>query len=215
MPSEPPKEPATISSIQRYGGKDAARVVVLVSRPTLFEVGEVAADSRHGSRFFVDIKDSRFRGKREIAGDGMLERIRIGEKGAATRVVLDLSAAASHRVFYSPRAVPTGHRRLYTSGRARSRRNMVRVTYDAPCSIRGHGGYDPGATGPGGLREKDVVLDIAHRAAPLIAREHGISTLLTRDSDVFVPLDERAAHANAFSFWICSSPSTATRASRQ
>src|SRR5690606_2663324 len=37
-----------------------------------------------------------------------------------------------------------------------------------------------------------------HRAAPLLAREVGVSTLLTRDVDVYVPLDERAARANAF-----------------
>jgi N-acetylmuramoyl-L-alanine amidase len=48
------------------------------------------------------------------------------------------------------------------------------------------------------LREKDVTLDVAHRAAPLIARELGVSTLLTRDGDDFVPLDERTARANAF-----------------
>ncbi len=62
----------------------------------------------------------------------------------------------------------------------------------------GHGGSDPGAIGPNGLREKDVTLDVAHRAAPILAREVGVSTLLTRDVDVYVPLDERAARANAF-----------------
>jgi N-acetylmuramoyl-L-alanine amidase len=62
----------------------------------------------------------------------------------------------------------------------------------------GHGGYDPGAVGSHGLREKDVTLDIAHRAAPIIARELGVSTLLTRDTDTFVALDERTARANAF-----------------
>ena len=41
-------------------------------------------------------------------------------------------------------------------------------------------------------------LDIAHRAAPLLAREVGVDALLTRDMDVFVPLAERAARANAF-----------------
>jgi N-acetylmuramoyl-L-alanine amidase len=43
-----------------------------------------------------------------------------------------------------------------------------------------------------------VTLDIAHRAAPLVARELSISTLLTRDTDDYVALDERAARANAF-----------------
>jgi N-acetylmuramoyl-L-alanine amidase len=72
-------------------------------------------------------------------------------------------------------------------------REVKRVVLDP-----GHGGHDPGAIGPTGLREKDVALDIAHRAAPLIARELGISTLLTRDTDVFVPLEERTARANGF-----------------
>jgi N-acetylmuramoyl-L-alanine amidase len=62
----------------------------------------------------------------------------------------------------------------------------------------GHGGNDPGATGPSGLREKDVTLDIAHRAAPLLARQLGVTTLLTRDGDVYVPLEERIARANSF-----------------
>jgi N-acetylmuramoyl-L-alanine amidase len=70
---------------------------------------------------------------------------------------------------------------------------MRRVVLDP-----GHGGHDPGAVGPSGLREKDVALDIAHRAAPLIASELGLSTLLTRDTDTFIPLDERVARANAF-----------------
>jgi N-acetylmuramoyl-L-alanine amidase len=42
------------------------------------------------------------------------------------------------------------------------------------------------------------VLDIAHRTAPLLARELGISTLLTRDTDARVALEERVAKANAF-----------------
>jgi N-acetylmuramoyl-L-alanine amidase len=75
----------------------------------------------------------------------------------------------------------------------RGPRAIQRVVLDP-----GHGGHDPGASGPSGLREKDVTLDIAHRAAPLIARELGISTLLTRDSDDYVALDERTARANAF-----------------
>jgi N-acetylmuramoyl-L-alanine amidase len=73
------------------------------------------------------------------------------------------------------------------------RRQVRRIALDP-----GHGGHDPGAVGAGGLREKDVTLDVAHRAAPLIARELSVATLLTRDSDDFIPLDERAARANAF-----------------
>jgi N-acetylmuramoyl-L-alanine amidase len=72
-------------------------------------------------------------------------------------------------------------------------RTIKRIVIDP-----GHGGDDAGAVGPTGLREKDVTLDIAHRVAPILAHELGVETLLTRDADVFVPLDERAARANAF-----------------
>ncbi len=63
----------------------------------------------------------------------------------------------------------------------------------------GHGGNDPGAIGPSGLREKDVTLDIAHRAAPLLARQLDVTTLLTRDGDHYVPLEGAHRASRAFS----------------
>lgn len=59
----------------------------------------------------------------------------------------------------------------------------------------GHGGKDPGAVGPTGVREKDVNLDVARRLARLL-RERGIEVVLTRTSDVFIPLAERSRIAN-------------------
>ncbi len=60
----------------------------------------------------------------------------------------------------------------------------------------GHGGRDSGAIGPRGLKEKDVVLDIALRLRRLIQDRLGMRVLLTRSEDVFVPLEERTAIAN-------------------
>ncbi len=61
----------------------------------------------------------------------------------------------------------------------------------------GHGGHDTGAIGPTGLCEKDVVLDIALRMRAIIKREYpSYDVILTRDSDVFIPLPERAQIAN-------------------
>ncbi len=67
----------------------------------------------------------------------------------------------------------------------------------------GHGGEDPGATGPHGTREKDVVLKIAHRLRDrinntVIKTTHGnlpMRAYLTRDADYFVPLQQRVAKA--------------------
>jgi len=62
----------------------------------------------------------------------------------------------------------------------------------------GHGGRDTGAVGPDGLKEKDVTLDVARRAATILGAQ-GIQVVLTRDDDHFVSLEERTARANAFS----------------
>jgi N-acetylmuramoyl-L-alanine amidase len=61
----------------------------------------------------------------------------------------------------------------------------------------GHGGHDPGTLGRGGLQEKDLVLDVAVRLQRLVRDELGAEVVMTRATDVFVPLEERTAIANA------------------
>jgi N-acetylmuramoyl-L-alanine amidase len=60
----------------------------------------------------------------------------------------------------------------------------------------GHGGHDPGARGPTGLQEKDVVLDVTRRVARLVEDELGVRVAMTRNTDVFIPLRERTNFAN-------------------
>lgn len=59
----------------------------------------------------------------------------------------------------------------------------------------GHGGNDPGATGKSGLKEKEVTLDIAKRLAALL-RAAGVTVVMTRSDDTFVPLASRCEIAN-------------------
>jgi N-acetylmuramoyl-L-alanine amidase len=63
------------------------------------------------------------------------------------------------------------------------------------CVDPGHGGKDPGAVAFDGLREKDVVLDISRKLASKL-RSFELDVVLTRESDVYVPLLERAYTAN-------------------
>ena len=67
---------------------------------------------------------------------------------------------------------------------------LVIVAIDA-----GHGGEDPGAIGPSGLYEKDVVLSIALKLRARINAQPGMRAMLTRESDYFVPLQERVLKA--------------------
>ncbi len=67
---------------------------------------------------------------------------------------------------------------------------LVVVAIDA-----GHGGEDPGASGPSGLREKDVVLAIALLLRDRLNANLNMRAMLTRDADFFVPLHERVKKA--------------------
>ena len=71
---------------------------------------------------------------------------------------------------------------------------LIIVALDA-----GHGGEDPGAIGPGGTREKDVVLRLAHllreRINATTVRGNAMRAYLTRDADYFVPLQVRVQKA--------------------
>ncbi|HYQ40695.1 MAG TPA: N-acetylmuramoyl-L-alanine amidase [Polyangiaceae bacterium] len=192
-----PRGPARVTKIERYAAADAARVVVYVTQPATYKVGFLDEGSK-SPRLFVDIDGATYQGAKAFDVGGLVTRVRIGAEAARTRVVLDLNGMAYRHVFYMPEPFrlvidvskdPPQHK----EESARGPRQVRRVVLDP-----GHGGHDPGASGPSGLREKDVTLDIAHRAAPLIARELGISTLLTRDGDDYVALDERTARANAF-----------------
>jgi N-acetylmuramoyl-L-alanine amidase len=66
-----------------------------------------------------------------------------------------------------------------------------RIVVDA-----GHGGHDTGTLGPGGIQEKEVVLDVALRLGKLLRQRMGADVTYTRDDDTFIPLEERTAIAN-------------------
>lgn len=79
--------------------------------------------------------------------------------------------------------------RPLSSGRKKVERLIV-VALDP-----GHGGEDPGAVGPSGLREKDVVLAVAKQLRDRLLQETNVRVLMTRDADYFVPLQERVRKA--------------------
>jgi N-acetylmuramoyl-L-alanine amidase len=60
----------------------------------------------------------------------------------------------------------------------------------------GHGGRDEGTSGPNGLLEKDLVLDVALRLGKLIESRMGSEVVFTRSDDTFIPLERRTAIAN-------------------
>ncbi|MBP7132167.1 MAG: N-acetylmuramoyl-L-alanine amidase [Aquabacterium sp.] len=93
----------------------------------------------------------------------------------------------------APRPAPadkTIERKVVTGDAQASAQRLVIVALDA-----GHGGEDPGAIGPSGLYEKNVVLAVAQKLRQRINAMPGMRAMLTRDSDYFVPLHERVNKA--------------------
>ena len=60
----------------------------------------------------------------------------------------------------------------------------------------GHGGSDPGCLDPAGPKEKDLTLDIALKLKAILEAESDLSAVLTRETDIFVPLEARTIVAN-------------------
>jgi N-acetylmuramoyl-L-alanine amidase len=83
-------------------------------------------------------------------------------------------------------AAAAEEQRLASLATTKKRERSRLVVIDA-----GHGGEDPGARGPNGVREKNVTLAVAKALAAELDQIPGVKTLLTRSGDWFIPLRER------------------------
>jgi N-acetylmuramoyl-L-alanine amidase len=144
-----------------------------------------------------------WQGQRCAAQGACLLRIALGEGDAPATSARAAPAAAplTPTVPITPpapsvTAIPA-HARAAAHAPGAGERAVI-VAVDA-----GHGGMDPGATGAGGTREKEVTLAIARALAARVDSAQGMHAVLTRDGDYFVPLRNRmeraaAAHADMF-----------------
>ncbi len=186
-----------ITKIEQWAGPEAARVVVHLDRSSRFRVGDVGSGAGQGLRTYVELDGVELGGtaRDTPVGGGVVSRILAEPTTTGSRVALDLNGPAYRRVFHllEPfRVVIDIAKHPPGSGPKGAGRSVERVVVDA-----GHGGNDPGAQGPTGVKEKEVTLAIAHRLAPILAKQ-GIQVTLTRDDDRYVTLEERTARANAF-----------------
>lgn len=155
----------------RYS-RDTVRVVIDLERSSTFRVFALPAPYR----IIIDID-----GEGEIPAPR--ESQAAATDAAAPPAQEPLQAAPADRGPFLSSAPPPPEPSF--------RRARVRVMIDP-----GHGGKDPGAIGPTGLKEKDVVLDIGRMVRERLSRLEAYEVRMTRDSDVFIPLEERTAMAN-------------------
>lgn len=205
-----------IEDIRHVSVPGYTRVIVTLSARADYKHFQLAAARDQPSRIVVDFSPARIEAAAQAptpVNDGLLENIRTGQFAADTaRVVLDLERAGSYTAFplYSPyrlivdvQATAGQVRKVQRTpaprpepavrpARAVAAEPKYRVMIDP-----GHGGRDPGAVGVGGLKEKTVVLDVSRTLGRKLEARLPVEVLFTRTSDVFVPLPERTARANA------------------
>jgi N-acetylmuramoyl-L-alanine amidase len=169
--------------------------VIVLTRPARFRPGDFAAGGAQPTRTFIDLDGVDIgAAPRDALTTGIVTRVQTTATTTGARVSLELDGQAFRRVFYLPepyRVIIDIARHPPGAGTGRGRRSVERVVLDP-----GHGGNDPGAIGPSGVKEKDVTLDIASRVAPILKKD-GLLVILTRDDDRYVTLEERTARANA------------------
>jgi len=134
------------------------------------------------------------------AGKGLVRSVRTGNRGdAESRIVLDLTGAARPQSFALAPNSQYGHRLVIDLTPVAGKKTIIRPPAASSARGRdliiaidaGHGGKDPGASGPRGVREKDIVVQIARRLAAELEEQPGFKPLLIRDSDRFISLRER------------------------
>lgn len=194
---------ATLEALTVYGhGGDASgearavRVVMRFDRVVAFEHGEAAAQGEVPRRTWLELASARpGEGVASAVpvGAGGLARIRTHAHSSGLRVTFELDRDARFRAF----VLPEPFRVVLDVERDEGRRaeGPVRLIVLDP----GHGGDDFGARAFG-LREADLTLDLAKRVRTLLAsRLPDVRVVLTRESDDFISLEQRAAIANAVS----------------
>jgi N-acetylmuramoyl-L-alanine amidase len=175
-----------ITNIRHSSSQGYTRVVVDLSRPVEFTKKRLS----NPDRLYFDLRNSRI--AKEIqnrlpVGDGILKSVRAGQYDPDTvRIVLDLETMEDFSAFILDN--PT---KLVIDVNAKKQDTSAvgkRIIVLDP----GHGGHDPGAVGRRGLQEKDVVLDIALKVREILTKEPDMEIVLTRDKDIFIPLEERS-----------------------
>ena len=218
-----PNGKTTVKGIRYFSADDYTRIVIDVSQNTKIEDHWLKENPQQKMppRLFIDIDNSVVESgvPREIPiKGGHLTAVRWAyNRPGVTRVVLDFETVKEYSVFQlgSPsrividvsgdgkRAAVSTATQTPPSARPPSPRpDDITITDAFGLKIRtividpGHGGKDPGCT-YNGMKEKDIVLEISKHLRNLLKRSHpNINVYLTRETDIFIPLEERTAIAN-------------------
>ena len=177
-----------VTDIRYWSYPEYTRVVISLTGQADFTQKRLS----NPDRLYFDLRQCSI--NREIkknisVSNEMLNAVRAAQFDSSTvRVVLDLEKITDYKIVTLEDPV----RIIIDIYGQVTFSDKKRIVIDA-----GHGGHDPGAVGPNKLYEKDVVLDIALKLRELLQKNPSYEIFLTRDKDVFIPLEQRTAIANS------------------
>ena len=179
---------ARLRDVRYWSYPDYTRVVFDLSQEVTYSQEKQSKPDRLWINLYNTQLEEGLDQKPMTLQDGILTQIKtIQHTPKTVRVMLDLEKAADYRIvhFSDPdRVVVDVFGKPVVLG-------FNRIVIDP-----GHGGKDPGAIGRNGLAEKEVVLDVGLRLKELIKKNLGREVLMTRNQDVYIPLEERTQLAN-------------------
>ncbi len=193
FPSEPINipEPVEVKDVRQSSSKGYTRIVIDLTGPVEFSSKRLS----YPDRLYFDLKNAKIANEINTAfpvGDGILKTVRAGQFDQDTvRVVLDLEEVRDFKTLMldDPARLVID---IYGKRPVKTQEMLQTITIVID---PGHGGHDPGATGPKGLYEKDVVLDIALKLKNILLNKKNINVFLTRETDIFIRLEDRPAIA--------------------
>ena len=194
-----------VENVRVWASPDKTRVVLDLDEPVDYRLFTLEGPDR----LVIDIDQAKMQIDPELNPEhsGVVNNIRHGiREGDDLRVVLDLASNARAKSFLLPPTAQYGHRLVLDlfPANAESAAERVRaVAQTLPDEDRdmivaidaGHGGEDPGAIGPAGSYEKNIVLAISRELAKRIDDAPGMRSVLIRTGDYYVPLTERFERA--------------------
>ena len=206
--SFPPRSQALVTGIRHWSGSASTRIVIDLDRAVIYKDHLLKEDSalKKPPRLYIDLTGAELSPHLKEAipiEAGLLKRVRAGQYTPDTvRVVLDLESIADYKVFPLSDPFRIVIDVLGTTSIVPHEETSNVPTKQQPRSFTividaGHGGKDPGAVGPTGLKEKDVVLKIAKKVRDNLKKKLGWKVIMTRDDDRFIPLIERTGIANS------------------
>ncbi len=205
---------ARVTDIRYQSGPDYTRVVIDVDGQVPYTSRLLRADPdlKTPPRLYIDLQGSRMSPSLPSSvpiRDGLLRAARVGQYTVDTvRVVLDIESIEGHNIvtMYDPYRIVidvSGESKAQPPAPGRGTPPPLTLAQQLGLGVKrvvidpGHGGKDPGAQGSGRVAEKQVALAIAKKLRDKLVKELKLDVVLTRDRDVFLPLEDRTGLANA------------------